>query len=208
MFIENTEIHGIDSSLRAMRFPMGSTGDNFGDKDKKLSSKLAGCPAGSGHDSFLKGILVKADITADHSWWLQESRYHFIDIVSSSSKMHSISKGSIRDKCHEYVSDTIINIVDELIDLYNNYEDNDMVESHIFHSLGYAQSDIITKEQLFEMIIMNTPIGYELKAQVSTNYLQLKSMYRQRKNHKMSSWNKVFREWVEGLPLSYLIIGE
>ena len=57
----------------------------------------------------------------------------------------------------------------------------------------------------FEDVLMHVPMGFELTAGVVTNYLQLKSMYRQRKNHKLSDWNTDFVQFVETLPLSHLI---
>lgn len=41
----------------------------------------------------------------------------------------------------------------------------------------------------FEEVVMNTPLGLRLTSRVELNYLQLKTMYTQRKNHKMSEWH-------------------
>lgn len=48
-------------------------------------------------------------------------------------------------------------------------------------------------------LISNTPLGFNLKARITTNYLQLKTIYNQRKNHKLPEW-KQFCSWVEELP--------
>lgn len=200
MKIENVEIFGLESALRVMRFPMKS-GENKTKSDKELSKTLGGCKPSSGHDSFLKGIVVKADITADHSWWLQESRYHFIDIASSESKMHTILKGDMHHNCNKLVGLQSLSLVEGLITQYNY---GDIVVDYV----GCDMSTVLikSKKELFEAIVMNTPIGYELKAGIVTNYLQLKTMYAQRKHHKMSSWSVDFKNWVENLPNSNLII--
>lgn len=44
------------------------------------------------------------------------------------------------------------------------------------------------------------PSGLLLTARITTNYLQLKSIYAQRKTHRLPEW-KQFCMWVEGLPL-------
>ena len=50
-------------------------------------------------------------------------------------------------------------------------------------------------------------IGDKLTARVSTNYLQLKTMYAQRKNHRRTEWKK-FCKWVGSLPFSHWITGD
>ena len=220
------EISGVASAIKDMRKPLGSKNDSefvidentnnlqlvkLGEKDKKLMRTLSNVKSGSGHDCFLKDIIVHADITATHDFILQWYRYHFRDTASSSSKMYSITKGSIKDKCSSYVSEIIIEFVDDLILLYNKVEkDSEIKEA--FNSNEGVYWDIpripTTKAELFECIIHNTPLGYELTFGEVISYLQLKSMYRQRKNHKMSSWNIDFVNWIHTLPYSWLITGE
>ena len=52
----------------------------------------------------------------------------------------------------------------------------------------------------FEEVVMNTPLGLRLTARVELNYLQLKTMYGQRKNHKMSEWHEFLDEIIEKCP--------
>ena len=205
MKIENTEVFGYESAMRVMLYPMKSAEKSTKDNDFFLANKLASCKPASGHDSMLKGIIVKADWTADHSFWLQEGRYHFIDIASSASKMHTVCEGSIRDFINPLVAQQTILFVEGMIQLFNSNR-----EPVCHYRSGSNKGDVINienKKQLFEAIIMNLPIGYELKAGIVTNYLQLKNMYNQRKNHRMSAWSIDFKRWVESLPNSSLIIG-
>ena len=218
MEIKTECVTGFGSAVKWMRLPMESKGDSvfgkngelvtFGEKDKVLASKLAGCKAGSGHNSFLKAIVVHAEFTATHDFILQLYRYHFRDTASSTSKMHSITKGSIGDKCSSWISEYTIAIVDRLIHIHNNINDYsvDAVERE-FDMIGITGKRAWGKKELFECIIHNTPLGYELTFGEVTNYLQLKSMYKQRKSHKMSGWSKVFVDWVKTLPQSELITG-
>lgn len=208
MKIETKAVSDIQLAIDWARLSYNSEGDQGGEKDAKLATQLGQCKAGSGHDSFLKAIVVHAEFTATHDFILQLYRYHFRDTASSTSKMHSITKGSIADNCSKWVSQETINRVDNLINLHN---------SHILHSLSDInrmlavlgiEHEVNGPSELFECIIHNTPLGYELTFGEVTNYLQLKSMYAQRKSHKMSGWSKVFKEWIHTLPASHLITGE
>ena len=49
--------------------------------------------------------------------------------------------------------------------------------------------------------------GFELAARMTTNYLELKTIYRQRRNHRLPDWH-MFCDWVESLPDSHLITGK
>ena len=64
-----------------------------------------------------------------------------------------------------------------------------------------------SKKELFQYIISNLPMGFELWMGVSINYLQLKTIYHQRKHHKLYDW-KEFCNWIETLPMSNLITGK
>lgn len=219
--IKTKEISGIASAVYDMRKPMESKGDSkflftdngmelleLGEKDKVLLSKLARAKGGSGHDCALKDIHVHMDITATHDFFLQLYRYHFRDTASSTSKMHCIHKGGIEEKCSEYVSNKTIELVNNMILQYNQ----ELYYQPLIDELSCILWDLNKKpnnrKELFECIIHNTPIGYMLTVGETTNYLQLKSIYNQRKNHKMSMWNDVFVNWIKTLPMSYLITGE
>ena len=54
-------------------------------------------------------------------------------------------------------------------------------------------------------LLYNCPVGLQLTARMTTNYRQLKTIYRQRKNHALPEW-KAFCKWIETLPWSELII--
>lgn len=55
-------------------------------------------------------------------------------------------------------------------------------------------------------LLYNCPDGMKLTAGISTNYQQLKTIYSQRKNHRLPEW-RTFCKWIELLPHSYLITG-
>ena len=111
--------------------------------------------------------------------------------------MHRITKMDIEEQCNDYVLPSTIKTIQELVDYYNNFDD-------LKKSGEIAYKD---KEELFQVIVANCPMGLMLTARITTNYLQLKSMYNQRKSHKLEEW-RVFCEWIESLPKSYLITGK
>jgi len=88
-------------------------------------------------------------------------------------------KFDVRKQCSEYVWEETIDRLQELINYYNNQENKD-------------------KEVWYE-IIANVPSGFMLGASMTTNYQQLKTMYFQRKNHKLHEW-KEFCDWCLTLP--------
>jgi hypothetical protein len=186
MKIFNTQVYGIVESIERSGYPMKTTigslcefddGYTVATRDFERASKLGKAPAGSGHDCFLKGIIVQADFEAPGYWWPQAQRYHWFDFVSSQSKMHKITEMDLEKQCPG-VHPVILDICKKNINLYKD--------------------GLITLEQL----LGDMPQGLELTAGITTSYLQIKTMHSQRKTHKLVMWNQVFKEWVEGLPYS------
>jgi hypothetical protein len=56
-----------------------------------------------------------------------------------------------------------------------------------------------TSENLLELL-MNTPVGMNLCARMTTNFRQLKTMRKQRKNHRIPHWN-IFCDWCDDLTM-------
>ena len=170
MKITNTQVYGIEESVKASGYPMMK--DNL---SYYRMSRLGKCKPGTGHDCAHKGIIVQADVTASQAWWLQFQRYHFADIVSSESKMHKITEMDTEKQCNQWVYGRTIELVESLVKAYR-------------------------KDQIkFDELIANVPMGLMLKARITTNYLQLKTIYLQRKNHKLEEWT-TFCDWILGLP--------
>ena len=154
-------------------------------KHMKRALNLGSAKSGSGHDNFCKGILVSFNMKADQSFWLQWERYSFQSTVSSTSSMYCITKFDVEDVFSKHVDPRVLEVLKELI---NEYNSNPTPEN-------------------FHKVIHNCPEGLQLTRRVTTNYLQLKTMYKQRKHHKMYAWNKDFVRLVESLPLFFEITG-
>lgn len=170
----------------------------------KRIKTLANAKIGSGHNCALKGIIVQYDLTAPEYFWRQFDRYHFHDYVSSESKMTSILKFDISKKSNKYVSQKSINELQYWVDLYNNYEKG----KQLYILLREGKKIDYTKENLFQIILSNCPMGFQLTARITDNYLQLKSKYYQRVNHKLIEWRE-YCSWIKTLPMAKeLIINE
>ncbi|MDX1279386.1 hypothetical protein [Oceanihabitans sediminis] len=177
MKIKNTKIYGLDDSLKASGYPMSTDMDSV-DSNLERLTKLGTSKPGSGHDCALKGIIVQADIIAPQYWWPQFQRYHFADIISSQSKMHRLLAFDLEDQVNRYV---VPETIETLKTLRRNYNDDSSRENWM-------------------KLLANTPLGFNLGAKITTNYLQLKTIYNQRKGHKLPEW-KYFCSWADDLTL-------
>ena len=186
--INNVCIYGLDESVAASGYPMRTVPlDSYKNSEKEYqrANKLANSPIGSGHDQFLTSIIVQFDLTFPLKAWTELQRYHFIDFCSSMSTMHKITNMNIDKCCNKYVSDNIKSILRAAI-------------------VDYKQNPT---DENFYKIIYNIPSGFEYTARLTTNYRQLKTIYSQRKTHKLPDWH-MFCDWIKELPHSEWIIGE
>ena len=201
MQIKNVRVYGLEESIVRSSWPhqIGEPMDfkyeypqqfTPDEKDNNRAFKLANTPTGSGHNNFLKGIIVQFDLKYPEYFSPQLQRYHWIDIVSSQSKMHKITSRELtRDDFTHDTFQSTVNAVNIEIKSYN------------------SENDICSKEERFNRIISNLPSGYMKWMGISTNYLQLKTIYSQRRAHKLNEWQE-FCDWVETLPMSELIINK
>ena len=187
--IENTEVYGLNKSIiasgNAMRTKMA---DNTGDpteKDLKRAINLGLTRTGCGEDNYLNGIIVQFDMYAPLYMWKQIQRYHFLDFISSQSTMHRLAKFGVED---QYVSDTDHIILYRYKELLNEYNEMQLGD--------YTQEEL---KKAWRVLVASLPSGFVLGATMTTNYRQLKTMYLQRKNHKLKEWQE-FCKWCESLP--------
>ena len=202
--VDNVRIYGLNESIIASGYPMQiKTNDMnkvvIGEKDLKRVKHLGNAVPGSGHDCFAKGITVQFDLQVPEYIWRQLDRYHFIDYVSSQSKMHRILKMDLNKACNKYVTETSINLLNYLIEEYNK------INNDTDFKVKLRNGEVVTnKEDVFNMIIANTPSGIMLTARMTTNYLQLKSIVNQRSNHKMQEW-RLLCDYFKTLPMFDLV---
>ena len=206
--ITNVKVYDLKESViasgNAMRLePVEYTDKEFNkgiERMKKLvkASKTTGINC---HDNALTGIRVSFDIKYPQYWSMEFQRYHFADIVTSSSKMHRLLKMDIDKACNEYVTQETKNNLKAYIKDYND------TVSLYEHSVNMENARNAVYKAWMK-VISNCPMGLELFMRVSTNYKQLQTIYHQRKNHKLKEWH-TFCKMIEELPyFKELILGE
>ena len=196
--ISNVKVYGLEESVMASKYPMAVDVNKVSSEITNKTKSLASAPKGSGHDNFLKGIIVQFNLKMTPKMSVELERYHFIDFVSSQSTMHRITKFDLDESYIKYVDPRIIKIMKEKIDEYNKID--------IEWKYGLTPQCVeIQREHNEEMkrryleILYSNPCGFQLTARMTTNYQQLKTIYSQRKMHRLPEWT-AFCDWIETLP--------
>lgn len=185
--VSNTYVYGLERAVKASGNPMRVKIDTSetNEKDFLRASRLGSTTSGEGHDNFLKGITVQLDVAAPLYWWKEAQRYHWFDFISSQSTMHCLLKFDVSSQCVDDTDPKILERMKELVEEYNQIPDDDEHKDE--------------KKAKWRVLVASLPCGFCLCATMTTNYQQLKTMYRQRRNHKLKEWH-VFCDWILNLP--------
>ena len=184
--VTKARIYGLHDSFVASKYPMSVDVESLNGDYTGTIERLGRSGKGEGHDNFLCGIVVQFDLTFTVKAWTEAERYHFLDIVSSQSTMHRIAKFDLDKAYIGYVDKRIIDIMKEKVAEYNAMEAGE------------------EKAEKYLEILYSNPCGMKLTARMTTNYRQLKTIYAQRKTHRLPEW-RAFCEWIEKLPYANLI---
>ena len=182
--ITHTRVYDLYESIAAAKYPMQVDPDPDNDVLTTTLVKLAQCDMGTGHDNWLCGIRVAFDISLTAKCLVEFERYHFADIVSCNSTMHRITKFDLDKAYCKYVDSAIIECMKDLVHEYNCNP---------------------TPENLLRILYSN-PCGFTYTMRINTNYRQLKTVYNQRRGHRLPEWRE-FCQWIETLPHAELITG-
>lgn len=184
--ISNVQVYGLEESIKRSKYPMSTDTSTCTTEPTKTTYSLGRASVGSGHDNWLNGVIVQFDLTFTNKAWVEAERYHFLDFVSSQSTMHRITKFNLDKAYIEYTDPRMIEIMQQLVDQYNADPTPD----------NYLK------------VLYSNPAGFKITAGMTTNYRQLKTIYYQRKNHRLPEW-RVFTDWIESLPsFKELILNE
>lgn len=190
---ESVSVYGLEYSIKCSKYPKATDVSKCNDAVTKTVESLAKTDAGTGHNNFEKGIIVEFDLTMTPKMSVELERYNFIDFISSQSTMHKITSFDL-DKAYIKLTDQrCINVIKELVAEYN--------------SLTKEEKDSPYGKELYLRILYSNPCGMKLTSGMVTNYLQLKTIYQQRHNHRLPEW-RAFCRWIETLPYSEWITGE
>jgi len=205
-------IEGWGPAIWGMRHPLqsydksdsgyiGEQEDFFmGEADYDLAKRL--CMAGSDeHAKFLRMIQVWVDVTAPVFFFSEFDTYKVGTTANSQSTMHTLSKTGVTEPdiqipwgVDQDIDMVMVNYIDAINNLvnyrYKNCEDKEL------------------KKKYFEYLKGMLPSGWRQTRMVNLNYQVLRTMYRQRKNHRLSGWSEDFVNFVHTLPFSEFITGE
>lgn len=216
MKFENTEVWGFEHSLRGMRNPLNShiksdsyyDNDNYiiGENDFGLAQRLI--KAGNEHRKFMRQIFVSVDITAPLYWWKEFDTYKVGTVANSTSTMHKLATTPITLDCFE------IDDYDRNLSLADNPKD----DNELNHISAFEEDVIMVLENLrqkyletkdkryWKELIRFLPESWLQKRTITMNYENIRNMYFQRKNHKLTEWSESFIKWVESLPYAEELI--
>lgn len=181
--VSDVHVYGLDESIKKAKYPMSVDISKLnGDLTPGIRS-LAQSGVGEGHDQWLTGIVVEFDLTYTVKAWTEAERYRFLYFISSQSTMHRIAKFNLDEQYDEHTDPRCIEVVKELVNKYNETKDPE----------DYLR------------ILYSNPCGMKLTAGMVTNYRQLKTIYRQRRNHRLPEWRE-FCKWIETLPMARELI--
>ena len=234
MKFENTEIWGFEHAFRGLRNPKNSWdrsdsgklywdgtwyheelknyfteyGVNFyiGENDMKLAQTLI--KAGNEHRKFMRQIFVSVDITAPLYWWKEFDTYKVGTVANSTSTMHKLATTPITLDCFE------IDDYDRNLSLADNSKDDDGLdnistfEEDIIYVLeNIRQKYLETKDKRYwKELVRWLPESWLQKRTITMNYENVRNMYFQRRNHKLTEWSESFIKWVESLPYAEELI--
>ena len=222
MKFENTEVWGFEHSLRGMRNPKnswnrsdsyqsdftndGKNGFVIGENDMKLAQTLI--KAGNEHRKFMRQIFVSVDITAPLYWWKEFDTYKVGTVANSTSTMHKLATTPITLDCFE------VDDYDRNLSLADNPKDDDGLdnistfEEDIIYVLeNIRQKYLETKDKRYwKELVRWLPESWLQKRTITMNYENVRNMYFQRRNHKLTEWSESFIKWVESLPYAEELI--
>lgn len=215
--VENVDVWGFEGAIRGMRNPMNSWDKSdsdcitccrerkdadcadcklyIGPADLKLMRQLA--KAGTDHSKFLRMIHVQFDLTAPLYWWKQFDQYKVGVTTDSTSTMHKIhdKEFTLDDFSHEHLH---MWRSENGGDLHSGMADS---LRRTIKDLNYCRNrylEMRDKNWWWQMIQL-LPSTYNQLRTVDTNYQALWAMYQARKNHKLTEWVDLCKEF-ENLP--------
>ena len=236
MKFENTEVFNFEGAFRGLRNPKNSWNrsdshygchndivcekcntegcinykDNYiiGANDMKLAQTLI--KAGNEHRKFMRQIFVSVDITAPLYWWKEFDTYKVGTVANSTSTMHKVTSQPITLDCFEiddYKKDL------KCLETYDsNIEvDYSTVDFEVYKFINFLenlrQKYLETKDKRYwKELIRWLPESWLQKRTITMNYENIRNMYFQRRNHKLTEWSESFIKWVESLPYAKELI--
>lgn len=172
----------------------------IGPKDMKLATQLI--KGGTEHRKFLRQIFVTIDITAPLYWWKEADTYKVATTANSTSTMHKLASKPITIDCFEIDDWENITYPKEFQreDLKSDIDD-DFVPMCLIPYLEYLRQQYLETQdtKYWKELVRWLPESWLQTRTWTANYETLRSIYRQRRHHKLSEWHQ-FCDFIETLP--------
>jgi hypothetical protein len=147
--------------------------DDWWDINKSVRAERRGGALafkGGGHNKFLASIGVWLYIQAPRCWWSEFDTYKVGVTANSSSTMHTLDKRLTTPDDYEVGTSFLsVRAFNACIEEYKN------PESEHYKDISRLKC--------------NLPEGWLQERQVSTNYMSLQNIIRQRANHRLTYWS-------------------
>ena len=217
--VEYIDVWGFEHAIRGMRNPMNSweRSDSLygtanielenggvankiicvaGENDIDLMKRLY--KGGTEHRKYLRQISVSMDVVAPLYWWKEFDTYKVGVTSNSCSTMHKIhaKEFTLDDFSHEHLTSTGIDLLENTIDLLNDWRD--------WYIRWDKISSVITKEieckkDVWWQMIQLLPSRYNQRRTIKMNYENVMNIINQREHHKLDEWRN-FVEKLKKLP--------
>ena len=217
--VEYIDVWGFEHAIRGMRNPMNSweRSDSLygtanielenggvankiicvaGENDIDLMKRLY--KGGTEHRKYLRQISVSMDVVAPLYWWKEFDTYKVGVTSNSCSTMHKIhaKEFTLDDFSHEHLTSTGIDLLENTIDLLNDWRD--------WYIRWDKISSVITKEieckkDVWWQMIQLLPSSYNQRRTIKMNYENVMNIINQREHHKLNEWRN-FVEKLKKLP--------
>ena len=226
MKFENTEVFNFEGALRGMRQPMQSHEKSdshywlpnehiekyeemcdddiswepyyIGENDMALAQRLV--VGGSEHAKFMRQIFVSVDVTGPLLWWKEIDQYKVGTVTDSQSTMHKLASTPITLDCFDL---TGFNRSLCLMDPVNI----DMVSTALVNYLEQMRLKYLkTSDRAYwDELIRWLPESWLQTRTWTANYAVLRTIFFQRKNHRLVQWHQ-FINWINRLPYAKELI--
>jgi hypothetical protein len=110
--------------------------------------------------------------------------------------MHRITKFDLDNAYIEYVDPRVIEVMKEKVCQYNCLAEQLVAVKEEYEKNRFKR----LMDQKYLEILYSNPCGFKLTAGMTTNYRQLKTIYHQRKTHRLPEWRELC-VWIESLPM-------
>ena len=170
----------------------------IGPNDLELAQRLV--RAGNEHAKFMRQIFVCVDITAPIYWWKEADTYKIGTVVNSTSTMHKLASTPITIECFE------IEDYNPDLQLIDPAHLNIRIDSFLEDLEQLRQIYFKTKDKRYwKELVRWLPESWLQTRTMTMDYANLRNIYFQRKNHKLTEWHQ-FCEWIKTLPYAQELI--